>query len=99
MTENNQAKQRQTVEVPLQAPPINAGTLTRLILFIVAIINTIARALGFDFNLDVDGDVLYEGFSILLDVLVFGYGFWKNNDITKKARIASEATKQIKKSV
>lgn len=92
-------KEKQLVEVPLEAPPITAGTLTRLVLLIIALINTAAAALGFDIEIRADGDLIYEGISILLDAVVFGYTFWKNNNITKKARIASKAYEQVKHQV
>ena len=94
MSENKNEKRM--VEVPLEAPPINAATLTRLVLFVAAIINTMAAFFGFDINLALNGDVIYEGFSIFLNLIVFGAGFWKNNDMTKKARISNEAFRQVK---
>lgn len=81
--------------VPNEAPPINAGTLTRLVLFVVAIINTVALSLGYDVNINLDGDILYEGVSLVLDLVIFSIGFWKNNNVSKKARIKEVAAKQV----
>ena len=93
----NKEVKLQTVEVPVTAPPINAGTIARLILFVIAIINTVAVAFGYDVNIQVDGDMLYEGVSLVLDLIIFGVGFWKNNNVTKSARVKAEAAKQVVK--
>jgi len=83
------------VFVPESAPKIGAATIVRFIVFGVALINAIARLCGHELGLEIDQNVTYD---IVSAVLLFGSASqmaWKNNAVTKQARLREHAAKQI----
>lgn len=92
---NNRAVRVQTVAVPETAPKVDTGLVVRTIIYIVAIVNAIAAMLGYDFNLNVDENFIYEGVTILFTLGGFASAYWKNNNVTKEARIKDATAKQV----
>ncbi|AEQ34316.1 holin [Bacillus phage Bastille] len=92
---DNQNHKEQTVFVPEEAPAITAGTLVRFVVFLVAIVNAISAMLGHALNWDVDQNMLYEVFSAVLLLVSAGHMAWKNNNVTKQARIKAHVAEQI----
>jgi SPP1 family holin len=95
--DNKEVMKTQEVFVPEAPPKVDARMIVRLMVFVVALINTVA-AIFFDkdLNLSVDQAFWYEIFSA---AFVIGSGFWatwKDNNITKKARIKAEVKNQVK---
>lgn len=64
--------------------PISVGTITRIAVSIVVLANLVFYMFGSDKHLD--ENMVYAGVSTLAPVLNTAWVFWKNNDITKKAR-------------
>ncbi|AXF41995.1 holin [Bacillus phage Saddex] len=83
------------VFVPEEAPKIGAATIVRFIVFGVALINAIARLCGHELGLEIDQGVAYD---IVSAILLFGsasHMAWKNNAVTKQARLREHAARQI----
>lgn len=85
----------QTVAVPTEAPKIDAGLVLRTIVYAVAIINAVLAIFGIDFNIELHEDKLYELITVIFTVGSFVLAYWKNNNVTKKARIKDEAVKSL----
>ncbi|KQL18868.1 phage holin [Cytobacillus solani] len=72
-----------------QTKPINAGTVTRFILLLLALLNSGLEMSG-NSVLPVDK----EGVSTFISLAFLGgaslWAYWKNNDVTKKARSKDE---------
>ncbi|AIF72042.1 holin [Bacillus phage Riley] len=83
------------VFVPQEAPPIAPGTIVRFIVFAVALVNAVASLLGHELGLKVDQNTLYDVLSALFLMGSSLHMAWKNNNITKQARIKAHATEQI----
>lgn len=83
------------VFVPQEAPPISPGTIVRFVVFLVALVNAVASLLGHELGLKVDQSVLYDVLSALFLMGSSLHMAWKNNNITKQARIKAHATEQI----
>ncbi|AGY48566.1 holin [Bacillus phage Spock] len=83
------------VFVPQEAPPISPGTIVRFVVFLVALVNAVASLLGHELGLQVDQSVLYDVLSALFLMGSSLHMAWKNNNITKQARIKAHATEQI----
>lgn len=81
--------------VPQEAPPISPGTIVRFVVFLVALVNAVASLLGHELGLKVDQSVLYDVLSALFLMGSSLHMAWKNNNITKQARIKAHATEQI----
>ncbi|AEW47408.1 holin [Bacillus phage B4] len=83
------------VFVPQEAPPISPGTIVRFVVFLVALVNAVASLLGHELGWQVDQSVLYDVLSALFLMGSSLHMAWKNNNITKQARIKAHATEQI----
>jgi SPP1 family holin len=92
---DNKQPETQVVVVPAEAPKVNVNLVVRTIIYLFAIVNAAAAYFGFDFNIEVSGDFIYEGVSLVFGVGAFISAYWKNNDITKGARIKAKAAEQI----
>ncbi|AMQ66648.1 holin [Bacillus phage Shbh1] len=78
------------VEVPSLSPMM----VVRTVVFLLAIINSVAVMFGFELGLEVNQENLYQ---LVSGVFLVGSGivaWYKNNDITKKARIKAAKMKE-----
>ncbi|MDQ0270711.1 phage holin [Cytobacillus purgationiresistens] len=65
--------------------PINAGTVSRFILLLLALVNTGLEMAGMSvIPVDADGVSEFISFAFLGGTALWSY--WKNNDVTKKTR-------------
>ena len=88
-------KQEKEVFVPVEAPKIDPMLIVRVIVYLLAIVNTGVMAIfGTDLGLKVDQATLYEGISILFLAGAFIDGVWRNQNFTKKARKRDVVAKQ-----
>lgn len=85
-------------------PKITAGTWARLIILTIALINSVLAIFGIKpLPIDEDQvnsliDMIYQVISAVLVIAAALAAWWKNNDITKQARMKKEvADKEIKK--
>ena len=86
-----------SVEVPVEAPPVDAALVVRTIVYLVAIINAIAAYFGFDFNIPAKDEVIYQVVSVVFAVGSFVHAYFKHNNVTKSARIKAAVGKQVTK--
>lgn len=85
----------QSVFVPVEAPTLDVGMIVRTIVFVLSLINGIATMFGYHWNLKVDQQQVYD---IISAAVLLGSGLWaawKNNNITKQARIKQVVANQI----
>ena len=85
----------QTVVIPSEVDKIEGGTIVSLVVSIVVVVNTLLAMLGHG-ELSIDSNTAYVVASAIALVLSYGYAFWKNHDITRKARLKAKVLKQIK---
>lgn len=96
MAENQVPQQNvQTVVVPAEAPSIDKGLVVRSIVYLILIVNSLAAHFGFGFHLNANEDFIYQIVSDALLVLSFVQAYWKNNNISKAARIVDKVAEQI----
>lgn len=75
---------------------VSKGTWVRMITLLLVLANLISTSI-FDFVLVPFGEeVLSEGASIILTVVVTLWTTWKNNSFTKKAQEADEYLKNLR---
>lgn len=74
---------------------IDAGTLTRIIVLIIALINQALALTGFN-PIPVDEDALYQFISMAFMGVASIWAWWKNNPVTKEAKWADEKKKKYK---
>lgn len=84
-----------SVEVPVEAPAVDSALVVRTVVYLVAIINAIAAYFGFDFNLPVKDGAIYQVVSVVFAVGSFVHAYWKNQNITKAARIKAVVGNQV----
>lgn len=90
-------KERKEVFIPIETPSVNAGMIVRTVVFLVAIINSIAAQFGVADGFTVDQELLYQVISGLFLVGTGAVAWFKNNDVTKKARVRAVVAKQVAK--
>lgn len=96
MAENQAPQQNvQTVVVPNDAPSIDKGLVVRSIVYIIVLVNAVAAHFGFHFHLNGNEDSIYNYVSDGLLVLSFVQAYWKNNNLSKAARIIDKVAEQI----
>jgi SPP1 family holin len=83
------------VFVPEAAPKVDARMIVRLLVFVVALINAVAAMFGKQLNLEVDQEIWYQIISAALLIGSTLWTAWKNNNISKQARIKAEVAKQV----
>lgn len=86
---------QQSVFVPVTAPTVDAGMIVRTLVFVLSLINGIAAMFGLHWNLSVNQEQVYN---ILSAAILFGSGLWaawKNNNVTKQARIKQAVANQV----
>ncbi|TFU88317.1 phage holin [Mammaliicoccus sciuri] len=74
---------------------IDAGTLTRIIVLVLALINQALALTGFN-PIPVDEDALYQFISMAFMGVASIWAWWKNNPVTKEAKWADEKKKKYK---
>ena len=75
---------------------ITSGTIVRIVLLVVAIVNQILTTTGHSI-LPIDNETISETVSLLFTIVVSLIAAWKNNSITKEAREADEVLRMLKK--
>lgn len=73
---------------------IPAGTWVSFIVTFVAVINAVFLIFGKDLGLKIDENAAYQIVSAIMLFGATGHAWWKDNDVTTKAR---ERKEQIKK--
>lgn len=73
----------------------NKEVIVRLIVSIVAVINAILVIAGKN-EIAIADNVLYEVASIIAVIVIWIWGFWKNNSFTKEAKKADEYMHELK---
>lgn len=63
--------------------------IVRIIVSIIAIINLCAAQFGFD-PLDIEEESVYTVVSLIVAIVTWIWGFWKNNNFTKNAKAAQK---------
>lgn len=74
---------------------MDAQLITRLIVSILAIINLICQQMGWT-PFEADEEKLYSAVSLVITIIVWVRGFWKNNNFTEAAKLGQTVTDQIK---
>lgn len=74
---------------------IDAGTLTRIIVLVLALINQALALTGFN-PIPVDEDALYQFISMAFMGVASIWVWWKNNPVTKEAKWGQEKTNKYK---
>jgi SPP1 family holin len=65
---------------------ISAGTISRFVLLLLALINTGLNLFGVD-TIPIDEEAVEEFISLAFIIVTSLWAYWKNNDVTKKARL------------
>jgi SPP1 family holin len=92
---DNKEVQKTEVFVPEAAPKVDARMLVRLLVLVVALLNAVAALFGKQLNIEVNQDLWYQIISAAMLIGSSLWTAWKNNDVTKQARIKAEVTKQV----
>ncbi|WP_426356045.1 phage holin [Mammaliicoccus sciuri] len=74
---------------------MDAGTLTRIIVLVLALINQALALTGFN-PIPVDEEALYQFISMAFIGVASIWAWWKNNPVTKEAKWADEKKKKYK---
>ena len=74
-----------TEEEETKVPSISAGTVTRTVLLFVSLINLVLGAFGMS-PLPIDSEQLNALISSVFTIIMAIIAWWKDNDITEKAR-------------
>lgn len=74
-----------TEEEETKVPSISAGTITRTVLLFVSLINLVLGAFGMS-PLPIDSEQLNALISSVFTIIMAIIAWWKDNDITEKAR-------------
>lgn len=64
---------------------ISSGTITRLVLLIIALVNSGLQLIGYD-TIPVNEAGVSEFISLVFLGATSLWAYWRNNDVTKKAR-------------
>lgn len=92
---DNKEVNKTEVFVPEAAPKVDAKMLVRLLVFVVALINAVAAMFGKQLDIVVDQNLWYEIISAAMLIGSTAWAVWKDNNVTKKARIKAEVAKQV----
>lgn len=93
MAENKNNEQQ--VFVPVEVPKVEPMMIVRLLVFVLALVNAVAAMFGYDLNLSVDQQNVYD---IVSALFLLGSGFhvaWKNNNISKASRVKAHVGEQV----
>jgi SPP1 family holin len=94
-TELMQDATPQQVFVPIQTPALDAGMIVRTIVFVLALINGVAAIFGYHWNLSIDQAQAYNVISAAIMALTGVWAWWKNNNVTKTARVKQAVANQV----
>jgi SPP1 family holin len=96
MAENQVPQQNvQTVVIPAEAPAIDKSLVVRSIVYLILVANAVAAHFGIHFHMNGNEDFIYNIVSDVLLVGGFVQAYWKNNNISKAARIIDKVAEQI----
>ncbi|AMO25956.1 holin [Bacillus phage Thurquoise] len=93
MAENKNNEQQ--VFVPVEVPKVEPMMIVRLLVFVLALVNAVGAMFGYDLNLSVDQQNVYD---IVSAMFLLGSGFhvaWKNNNISKTSRVKAHVGEQV----
>lgn len=74
---------------------MDKNLIIRLIVSIVTFINMLANIFGFN-PLPLEEETIYTVVSAIATVVVWAWGFWKNNNFTKAAKQAQKMLDDLK---
>lgn len=74
---------------------ISKGTITRTIILVIALVNQVLTALGYNV-IDLSDDTINTLISTIFTVITALVAWWKNNSFTKEAREADNYLKVLK---
>lgn len=74
---------------------MDAQLITRLIVSILAVVNLICQQMGWT-PFEADEEKVYSAVSLIITIIVWARGFWKNNNFTEAAKLGQTVTDQIK---
>lgn len=94
-TELMQDATPQQVFVPIAAPKVDAGMIVRTVVFVLALVNGIAAIFGYHWNLSIDQAQAYNVISAVLMAATGAWAWWKNNNVTKSARVKQAVANQV----
>lgn len=68
--------------------------IVRIIVSIIAVINLCAAQFGFN-PLNIEEESVYTAVSLVVAIVTWIWGFWKNNNFTKNAKIAQDFKNEL----
>jgi SPP1 family holin len=77
----------------LNPVPPNTGSIIRTVILAVALINQLLVSAGYS-PLPFENEQIELGLSTAFTVIAALISWWKNNDLTRKARLASKLAKE-----
>lgn len=75
---------------------VTTETIIRTIILVIALVNQVLTSLGKN-PLPFSDDLIYEAVTLAVTIGASAWAWWKNNSFTKKAIIADEYLKEMKK--
>lgn len=79
-------------DTTVDSAPISTGTITRIIVSIAVLANLVFYASGSARHLD--ENAIYVGATTIAPILNTAWVFWKNNDVSRKARKRAKLLKE-----
>ncbi|WP_353854517.1 phage holin [Bacillus sp. Bos-x628] len=73
----------------MKVEKISAGTITRLVLLLLALVNSALTAVGKS-PIPIDEEGVQQFITLAFLAITSLWAYWKNNDISKKARTKTE---------
>ena len=86
---------QQSVFVPEDAPAVDAALVVRTIVFVLSLINAVAALFGKELHLQINQDLWYQIVSAAWLIGSSLWTAWKNNNITKAARVKQAVANQV----
>ena len=74
---------------------MDAKLITRLIVSIVAILNMLAIQFKWT-PIELDENGIYVTVSVIITIIIWARGFWKNNNFTEAAKLGQTVIDEIK---
>lgn len=74
---------------------IEKSTIVRLVIQIIAVINTVLTMQGKPI-INLSDAAITQGVNIIITILAWAWGYWKNNSFTKEALKADKYMKSLK---
>lgn len=76
---------------------LDKDLIARLIISILVLVNIVATMLGYK-PIEYDESSVYPAVSIVVTIVTWAWGFWKNNNFTDAAREGQKVIDEIKRS-